>query len=157
MTIGSGNLAGYKSRIATPSFGFSLEVPVGDAITIGPYIGFKKIIRRNDDWAYNRNVSTSAWFGARGSYYFDELIGFDEDFDFYAGAALGFNYWRQRQTSNVGLEDISSAQLSFPNLGLHIGGRYWLREGIAIYGETGLGIGGQQLNPWLNLGATFKL
>lgn len=153
LRINSVNYDGYNSRVSTPALGISYEIPVHPDITVGPYLGFnRETLKRTQfpEWEYNKKSSTNIWFGGKGAYYFDNLLGLNDEFDFYAGATLGFSYSNIRETSDVGSPTLNSTTL-LPNFGLFIGGRYWFKDNFAAYAETGLGV------SWLNLGISLKM
>lgn len=90
----------------------SIEFPVHSAITIAPLV--------NTDWEFNHLV-----IAAKGNFYFDELIGLDSPWDFYAGANLG---WRISDDGKF-------------NAGLQVGGRWFWSEKWGINAEFGGGTG----------------
>lgn len=151
LKIETNNNKNHTSRISTPALGASYEIEVHPDITVGPYLGFNRVTYRNDSWVHNKSSHTNVWLGGRGAYYFDNLMGLHDQFDFYAGAALGFAYSNRRETSNIGFEPVSSSSLNAPIFGIFVGGRYWFKDNFAAFAETGLGA------SWLNLGISLKM
>ena len=98
-------------------------------------------------------------FGVNGNYYFDRILKLTREFDFYAGATLGYHNVSVSQTytgpSSLRpyYEDLhSSFASSGVDLGLQIGGRYFFTKNLGVNLELGGGIatfGGK-------LGLTYK-
>ena len=147
---GSRGLRGYNSRITLPTIGLSYEHWIRDAITLGGYVSFNRTVYRNRDFNYYKNSYNNMWFGVRGAYYFDDLIGMSTDFDLYAGAALGFVYSTNRQISQFDDPVLRSNGL-YGVAGLFIGGRYHIAESVSLYSELGI------VASWITIGATFML
>ncbi len=109
--------------------GAGLEFPVSSDITIGPA-------------AYtNLNVDYLT-LGAKGNYYFDDLIGLPSEWDFYAGANLGFG---------VALNNDNDSDL---DLGLQVGGRWFWSDQWGLYVELG---GGRLGGAAYGVGLTMKM
>ena len=108
--------------------GISYEIPVATDISIAPFAGS------------NLNLSYLT-LGAKGNYYFDNLMGLPEAWDVYGGANLGYA---------LGIGDGKDNDLA---LGLQVGGRWFWNEKWGLYLEFGGGnIGGSG-----GLGLTMKL
>ncbi len=108
--------------------GISYEIPVATDITIAPFAG------SNLDLSY-------LTLGVKGNYYFDNLVGLSDPWDFYGGANLGYALGISNDKDN----DIA--------LGLQVGGRWFWNEKWGIYLE----FGGGNLGGAGGLGITMKL
>jgi len=111
--------------------GISYDIPVASAIAITPYAG----TNLNLDWLN---------LGVKANYYFDELIGIPEAFDFYAGVGAGFSTWIGGGVSETSGIDI----------GLQVGGRWFWSEKWGLYLEFG---GGHHSGGTAGLGITMRM
>ncbi len=103
-----------------------LELPVSSEISVQPYA--------ETDWNFNRFI-----IGAKGNYYFDDLLELDQSWDVYGGVNVG---WR--------IDDDNDDNGA--NWGLQVGGRWFWNEKWGINAEFGGGssvLGG--------VGVTMKL
>ena len=152
-SVYSGNtgLGGYSSRISLPAVGVSYEAWVHEAITVGAYLSYNSVTFRNDNWNYNKKKYNNLWFGGRGAYYFDDLFSFDDEFDFYGGASLGFGYSSIKEVSQYGSPTRQDSSLWFPVFGIFAGGRYHFSHQFSVFSELGMSA------AWLTAGLTIKL
>ena len=99
-------------------------------------------------------------FGVNGNYYFDRILKLPREFDFYAGATLG--YYNISNTRTYGGPSslqpyyerlyTSSFASSGVNLELQVGGRYFFTKNLGVNLEFGggiFGVGGK-------LGLTYR-
>ena len=103
-----------KKQLSFGIIGVSFEIPVASAITIAPT-------------AYTNLDLNHMTLGVKANYYFDDLIGFSDPWDFYAGANAGFG---------IALNDSHSSGL---DLGLQVGGRWFWSDKWGVYAEIGGG------------------
>ncbi|MDR0749973.1 MAG: hypothetical protein LBF62_10470 [Tannerellaceae bacterium] len=108
------------------------------SIGLGAYGGWYH--RGIDDWSYNHYV-----LGARGAFHYQ----FVEKLDTYGGLMLGYNI-ATASWKGAG-ESIGTAAGSVFDFSLFVGGRYFFKPNLGIYGELGYGI------SYLSIGVTFKL
>ena len=94
--------------------GASYEIPLGKDITSAPFAG--------TDFDFDFLT-----LGAKGNYYFDNLLKLPIAWDVYAGANAGFA---------VGIGNDANSDL---NLGLHVGGRWFWNDNWGVYAEFGGG------------------
>jgi hypothetical protein len=122
----------YGQAASQLSFGFlgaAYEIPLATDISIAPFV------------ASNLDLS-SITAGAKGNYYFDNLIGIPDTFDFYAGVNAGFSF-----------PFLDSNKNSNFDIGAHVGGRWFWSEQWGLYVELGGGMSGAMGG----LGLTLKL
>ena len=112
--------------------GLSYEIPVASAITIAPA-------------AFTDFDLDYLTLGVKGNFYFDDLIGLSEPWDFYAGANVGFGLWMGNDNSN------NSSEL---DLGLQVGGRWFWNDKWGVYLELG---GGKLGGAAYGIGLTMKM
>jgi len=98
--------------------GVAYDIPVAENVAISPFAG----TNFNLDWLT---------LGVKGNYYFDNIIGMTDPWDFYAGANLGYGIW-------MGSDDGDG---NFA-LGLQVGGRWFWNEKWGLYLELGGGNNG---------------
>jgi hypothetical protein len=98
-------------------------------ITIGGEVSFRSY---RENYFGTKYGHTIFGFSVNGNYHFNTLIGIPDNYDFYAGANIGFFTWNSprnyigRRSSGLGL-------------GLQIGGRYYFNEKFGINLELGAG------------------
>ena len=125
------------------------EVPVYDNITVGGALSYQ---------SKGENFGTSKWrhtifgIGARGNYHFNELAELDDKWDLYAGLGLGYYIW------NTNLKDDDLGSINYGgsgsggfSVGIHVGGRYFVKDNIGI----NLELGGGTVLAGATIGATF--
>ncbi len=133
---------GYSSSLpVNPSV--SYEIGVSDAISVGGQVSYAS--SKYDGYNYTFKES-AIFFGARGSYHFNELLKLNPKFDLYGGDSLGY--------VTVSISDNQSTVTGTASgfgFGLYAGGKYYLGKGTAIYSELGY-----QSLSFLNVGIAFK-
>src|SRR5690606_16681170 len=103
-------------------------------------------------------ISGNKWknniFGlnARGSYHFNELLNAPDEWDFFAGASLGYYFWNVSYEGSGSYVYPGSGSGGF-SLGAHVGGRYFISDKIGITLE----VGGGTVLAGGTLGVTFLL
>lgn len=127
-TINSAN-AQATSQLNFGLVGVSYDIPVATDIAVSPYAG----TNLNLDWLT---------IGVKGNYYFDNIIGMTDPWDFYAGANAGYGLWMGNGNDS---NDFA--------LGLQVGGRWFWNEKWGLYLE----LGGGNLGGTGGLGLTMKL
>lgn len=108
--------------------GISYDIPVHTDIAVAPFIG------TNFDLSY-------LTLGVKGNYYFDNIIGLPEAWDFFAGVNAGYGLAIENNVDN-----------DF-DLGLQVGGRWFWNDKWGLYLELGAG----KIGPTSGLGITMKL
>ncbi len=141
--------AGYKTTI--PPVSASLDIGLKDDIGpgvlgIGGYVGFSSY-----KWEYSYVYTygykyTTFILGARGTYHME----FIDKLDTYGGLLLGFRLVSDKYFGDVGYT-WSSGVGSGLAYSFFVGGKYFLADNIAIFGELGYGI------AYLTIGATIRL
>lgn len=102
------------------NFGFlgaNYEFPLGKNISIAPFAA--------TDWDFE-------WLtlGAKGNFYFDNLLNLPAAWDVYGGANIGFG---------IGIGNNAESDL---NLGAHAGGRWFWSDNWGVYAEFSGGSNG---------------
>lgn len=108
------------------------------AIGVGAYLGYYG--NTESDWRYNHYV-----IGARGAFHY-QLI---PKLDTYGGLMLGYNAASVKWVGEG--ESLGAATGSVFDFSLFVGGRYFFKPNLGVYGELGYGI------AYLSVGVTLKL
>jgi hypothetical protein len=127
-------------------YGFKDDMGPG-IVGIGALVGYstyKETITLLNDvygWKYTAIICM-----AKGTYHYE----FIENFDIYAGMGAGFRYISDSFFGDPNYNDGSDSGI-FPLFSIFAGGRYYLAEGIGIFGELGYGF------TWLSTGLTIRI
>lgn len=141
--LGIGGHSGYTryASRALPVVNLNYEFDIARNFTIAPFISL---------YTYNNNFdSNSGKFGyketvipvgAKGTYYFDEMLGASSRWDFYGAASAGFAIVRSRWDDGY-----SGNRKHFNNrspvfFDLHLGAEYHFTEKIGMYLDLSSGI-----------------
>lgn len=132
-------------------FGFSswgvpvylgLDFGVHPDITIGPEISFRSYHDNFSGHRYNHSV---VGLSGNANYHFNRVLNIPSNWDFYAGANLGFYFWNSPN-------DYDGSHSSGLGLGAQVGGRYYFSDTVGINLEFG---GGNAFSGG-KLGLSFK-
>lgn len=141
---GYGGLGSYGGFNRGIMLGASFEVGVYKNITVGGFADYRRLSFNGlgvNDYGVNY-----IYFGARGSYHFNELLSLATDkADLYAGIGIGYlsaNY------DDAYFGGYNGGGVFLP---IHIGGRYFFSEKVGGFAEVG------SSSAPLKLGVTFKL
>lgn len=135
--IGIG-MAGIYGDMKMPAISASLDYGINDKMSIGGLVGYSSSEQKvygDYGWKYSYLV-----IGARGAYHFE----LGKNFDPYVGVILGYNVV---SASTIGTAQNSywgttySASASYMMFGGFLGGRYYVSDNFAIFGEVGYGLG----------------
>jgi len=132
--LGVGGYAGYYGYIAhsIPVFNINYEFDVANSFTLAPFLTF---------FTYHQNYyrETVIPLGVKGTYYFDQILGANPDWDFYLAGSLGFSIvkttWDNGYTQN---DTYNSANPVF--LDLHIGAEYHLSDKVGLFLDLSTGV-----------------
>lgn len=119
----------------------SYEQPIADNITVGGSLSYQS---RSKTYASYKYKHTLYGLNARGSYHFNELLNATDDWDFYAGVALGYYFWSSPDNY------IGSGYGGF-NASPLVGARYFLNQNLGFYGE----LGASSISTGATIGVTF--
>lgn len=115
------------------------DITVADNITVGAMVSAQRKVQRTG-WLNNdlRWVHTIIGISGNANYHFLEP---GDEFDVYAGANIGYYFWNTKLRETVpGFSGVyeGSGSGGF-GVGLQVGGRYKLDNGIILHGEVGGG------------------
>ena len=143
--LGIGGYAGYYkyTRRSLPVFTINYEFDVAKNFTLAPFISFSSYSDRTY-WDHNKNTYTYRHtvipIGAKGSYYFDELLQAGSDWDFYLAGSLGFALIHSRWDDGYGGDKNIYANGSPLFLDLHIGTEYHFNNRIGAFLDLSTGV-----------------
>ena len=155
------NKAQINGGVGLSGFGIpvylGLDYGIARDFTIGAEVSYSS---KKVSSGYFEDRYSIIGFGVNGNYYFDRILRLPREFDFYAGATLGYYNISNTQTYSgpSSLQPYyerlytSSFASSGVNLQLQIGGRYFFTKNLGVNLELGGGIftvGGK-------LGLTYK-
>lgn len=136
---GLGGFGGYNRGIL---LGASFEVGILKNISVGGFADYRRLSFNGIGVDYGVNY---IYFGARGSYHFNELLSIPEKFDVYAGLGLGY------LSANYNDAYFGGYNAGGVFLPIHIGGRYFFTDKVGGFAELG------SSSAPLKLGVTFNL
>jgi hypothetical protein len=154
---------GYSYR-QTPAFSLTYEQALKEKvgpgfIGVGAYLGYRSARLRYDDYYYagNKYYYQYRWnyivLAARGAYHLDILN--TNKAELYFGAIAGIRiqtYKYETNSTDPYRDQYDLAQRNiYPALSLFVGGRWYFKPNIGLFGEVGYGI------SYLTLGLSFKL
>lgn len=125
------------------------EHPVADNITIGGTVSFQSKTETYTGYKWQHSI---VGLNGRGSYHFNELLKAPDEWDFYAGASLGYFFWNTKYEGSGSTIYAGSGTGGF-SIGAHVGGRYFVSDKIAI----NLEFGGGTVLAGGTIGVTFIL
>lgn len=111
------------------------EMPVADNITVGGDFSFQSKSEKYASYKWNHTI---VGLNGRGSYHFNELLNASDEWDFYAGATLGYYIWNTKYDGSGSFDYTGSGSGGF-SLGAHVGARYFVNENLGITAEAGGG------------------
>lgn len=132
---------GYLTQ-SVPFLSANYEFDVAKNFTIAPFVGFASYKSGNHFYGsgYYYYRHTFIPIGAKGTYYFDKLLGAGSKWDFYGSLSLGFNYnkvtWEQGYNGNKNL----SSNVSSLYWDVHIGTEYHINNKVGLFLDLSTGI-----------------
>ena len=157
-----GNRSGYTYR-ATPALSLSYEQAIKQKVGpgylgIGGYLGYQRASSKYDNYYYNntkyyyKHSWSYALIAIRSAYHLDFLN--TENAEAYFGAVIGlrfqtYSYETNSPDPNKNIYELSDSWI-YPSYSLFVGGRWYFKPKIALFGELGYGI------SYLTGGLSFK-
>jgi hypothetical protein len=132
--LGVGGYAGYYGYVnqSVPVFHINYEFDVAQSFTLAPFATF---------FSYHRNYyqETVIPIGVKGTYYFDQILGANQNWDFYLAGSLGFSL--VHTSWDNGYYQDNTYQAANPVfLDLHIGAEYHLSQKIGLFLDLSTGV-----------------
>jgi outer membrane immunogenic protein len=119
-------------------FGFSssgipvyigMDFGVHKDVTVGGEASFRSY---NENWNGNKYRQSALGLAINGNYHFNHLLEIPLEWDFYAGANVGFYIWNSP-------DDYYGDTASGLGIGIQVGGRYYFNDKMGINLEFGGG------------------
>lgn len=135
-------VSSWPALVVSAEKGFKDLSDIG-VISIGGSIGFKHISYSAANWSWN-----DLYVGGRGALHLTNIK--VDKLDLYGGASLGLRFYTYPDVvyPYYTIEKKTHTSVFF---GIFGGGKYYLTDKIAVFGELGYDV------AWLKLGVTFKL
>jgi hypothetical protein len=133
--LGIGGYSGYYGYVghSVPVFSINYEFDVAKSFTLAPFATFYSYNSKN----YRETVIP---MGVKGTYYFDQLLNANSDWDFYLAGSLGFaivnTYWNNDYKGDRTYYSKSSPLF----LDFHIGAEYHVSSRVGIFLDFSTGV-----------------
>ena len=132
--LGAGGYSGYYGYQGNslPVFNINYEFDVANNFTLAPFASFV---------TYHQNYyrETIIPMGGKGTYYFDQILGANKDWDFYLAGSLGFTIVNT-SWDNGYYQDNNFHTVNPLFLDLHIGAEYHLSRKIGLFLDLSTGV-----------------
>ena len=132
--LGVGGYSGYYGYVghSMPVLSVNYEFGVAKDFTLAPFATFYTYHDNN----YRETVIP---IGGKGTYYFDEILGANRDWDFYLAGSLGFSIvhtvW-----DNGYYQDNAYHTVNPLYLDLHIGAEYHISQRVGLFLDLSTGV-----------------
>jgi outer membrane immunogenic protein len=151
-TLNLGAGFGYYGYIGgvSPALNVNFEFDVVKNFTLAPFVSLYSY--RSDSYYYYDPIYGNNYYhyhetvipvGAKGYYYFDDLLNLPKQFDVYAAASVGFNIrirnWDNGYYGDRGYHGPGYGS-SFLYTDAHAGGEYHFNKGIGFYVDLSTGL-----------------
>ncbi len=146
--IGVGGYAGYYSYTSQniPVISFNYEFNVARNFTLAPFISIS--MRKESYYWGNNNYPKKYYYyretiipiGIKGSYYLNQLLKSNGNWDFYIGGSLGFAIISSRWDDDYYGDKDYYKQGNSLFLDLHIGTEYHLNSRIGLFLDLSTGV-----------------
>lgn len=132
--LGIGGYSGYYGYIghSVPVLSINYEFGVANNFTLAPFATFYT-------YHYNYYRETVIPIGGKGTYYFDQILGANSDWDFYLAGSLGFAIVNTRWDSGY-YQDNNYHTVNPLFLDLHIGAEYHLSQKVGLFLDLSTGV-----------------
>ena len=138
-TLNLGLGLGYYGYVghSIPVLHLNYEFGVARNFTLAPFISFYSYRRVKSGYYYHETVIP---VGAKGTYYFDELLKANSKWDFYATGSLGFAIVNSRWDDGYN-GDYNEYRRSSPlYLDIHVGTEYHVNNRIGVFLDLSTGV-----------------
>jgi hypothetical protein len=133
--LGLGGYSGYYGYYNnSPVFHINYEFDVANSFTLAPFLSFSSY--RYDNYYYNQTIIP---IGVKGTYYFDQLLNANSDWDFYLAGSLGFTIVKDTYDNGY-YRDKYYHTVSPLFLDLHIGTEYHINHKLGLFLDLSTGV-----------------
>ncbi len=132
--LGVGGYSGYYGYIghSLPVLNINYEFGVANNFTLAPFATFYTYREKY----YRENVIP---IGGKGTYYFDQILRANSDWDFYLAGSLGFSIVRTTWDNGY-YQDNSYHTVNPLFLDLHLGAEYHLSQRLGLFLDLSTGV-----------------
>lgn len=136
---------GYVGR-SLPVLHINYEFDVAKDFTIAPFLTFYSFSNeyywgnKNHPYQYYTYRETVIPIGAKGTYYFDDLLHANSKWDFYLAASLGFNIVNRTWGDGYDGDRDYYRHASSVYLDLHIGSEYHFNNHLGMFLDLSTGV-----------------
>jgi hypothetical protein len=133
--IGIGGYSGYYGYVghSVPVFSINYEFDVAKSFTLAPFATFFSYTSNN----YHESVIP---LGVKGTYYFDQLLNANPNWDFYLAGSLGFVIVNTNWNSDYNGDRTYYSKSSPLFLDFHIGAEYHVSRKVGIFLDLSTGV-----------------
>lgn len=133
--LGVGGYSGYYSYVgrSLPVFHINYEFDVANNFTLAP---FATLYTYRSDY-YRETVIP---LGVKGTYYFDQILNANPDWDFYLAGSLGFAVDNVSWDNNYNGDRTYSHRASDLFLDAHVGAEYHINRKLGIFLDLSTGV-----------------
>jgi hypothetical protein len=134
--LGIGGYSGYYGHVGhtLPVFDINYEFSAARNFTLAPFVTFYTY--RNDNDHYRETIIP---VGVKGTYYFDQVVNANSNWDFYLAGSLGFaiinSSWDAGYSGETYYHNVSPLFLD-----LHLGTEYHLSSRLGIFLDLSTGV-----------------
>ena len=136
--LGLGGYSGYYGYYNnSPVFHINYEFDVANSFTLAPFLSFSSYREGpyGNGYYYHETIIP---IGVKGTYYFDQILNANPDWDFYLAGSLGYAIRTRTWDNGYVGEKISERSPVF--LDLHIGTEYHLSNTVGIFLDLSTGV-----------------
>lgn len=134
--LGVGGSYGYYNYVgrSLPVFSLNYEFDVAKNFTLAPFVTF--LSYRNSKYYYHETLIP---IGVKGSYYLDQALNANSNWDFYIAGSLGFTIVNTRwDDGHKTYDGYRTARPLF--LDLHLGAEYHLSNRVGLFLDLSTGV-----------------
>ncbi len=147
-TLNLGLGAGYYryANHSMPVLSLNYEFSVAKNFTVAPFISFYTYRNhyywgnKNNPYKYYSYSETVIPVGAKGTYYFDDLLKANPKWDFYLGASLGFAFRSVSWDDGYYGEQYAYHNSNGLYLDAHIGAEYHISQRLGMFLDLSSGV-----------------
>ncbi len=136
--LGIGGYSGYYGYYGRtlPVLSINYEFDVANNFTLAPFATFVTYHDYYNGYGYRETIIP---LGGKATYYFDQLLGANSDWDFYLAGSLGFSVvkstWDDGTPSDPGFHTVDPLFID-----LHIGAEYHLSNKVGLFLDLSTGV-----------------
>ncbi|HZL10297.1 MAG TPA: hypothetical protein VFC65_09895 [Prolixibacteraceae bacterium] len=137
--LGIGGYSGYYGYVghSLPVFNVNYEFDVANNFTLAPFISLSTYRSKYNNYYYHETIIP---IGVKGSYYFDDILNANSNWDFYLAGSLGFSIVNSRWDDGYGGDKNYYNDGNPLFLDLHLGTEYHLNNKVGLFLDLSTGV-----------------